>query len=140
MRISNGGVVKNDYGTVGAQAGSVGSVVVDGASWVNQNSLYVGLAGTGPLNISNGGSVTNTLGVIGASAGSTGAVTVDTGSSWANPAGLIVGFGGAGSLMVSSGGLVTSGSGTLGKDPVRRVLLLSREQVRTGRAPVTCLW
>ena len=61
--ITNGGVVSNTVGRIGANStGSVGWVTVSGAGseWINSDSLYVGYSGNGMLTIHDGGRVSAT--------------------------------------------------------------------------------
>jgi T5SS/PEP-CTERM-associated repeat protein len=128
LRIEDGGKVSNyyfgipdNYGVIGANAGSNGTVTVTGAgsSWTNIGSFYVGAAGTGTLAIEAGGAVSNNLGYVGYVAGGDGTVTVTgAGSTWTNSGNLYVGLGGAGSLTVSDGGTVQAANlivGALGE-------------------------
>jgi outer membrane autotransporter protein len=116
LRILNGAQANDVLGIVGAGAGSVGSVVVDGSgsTWTNTavaNSLIVGDHGSGSLSISNGGVVNAGNATIGKSAGGSGAVTVDGANSiWTNTQ-LIIGAFGSGTLTISNGGLVTTTGG-----------------------------
>ncbi len=131
LTIDQGGLVTSGIGTVGAQAGSHGTVTVTGRStWTVVGGLFfggelrVGDAGTGTLTIDQGGLVTSSTGTVGAQAGSQGAVTV-TGvdgldffgatirSTW-TVGGLVVGDAGKGALTIDKGGLVNSGPGTVG--------------------------
>ena len=69
LNITNGGMVGNYQSTIGNNAGSNGTVNVDGAgsSWQISSittGLTVGNGGTGTLNITNGGNVTNDVGTI----------------------------------------------------------------------------
>ncbi len=88
LTIRNGGTVSNTgLGYLGNNAGSTGTVTVDGAgsTWTNSGDLVVGDSGTGTLTIQNGGAVSNVIGVLGFLAGSTGTATVDgAGSAWTN--------------------------------------------------------
>lgn len=102
------GEVKNTDGTIGALAGSSGSVSLNGptALWTNSGNLTVGDAGTGELTVLNGGTVSNVGGAIGSLAGSTGTVTIDgTGSTWTNGI-LRVGDVGTGTLNITNRGTV----------------------------------
>ncbi|MER0237166.1 autotransporter domain-containing protein [Fulvimarina sp. MAC8] len=121
LNIKDGGKVTNaGEGTVGYQAGSNGTVTVDGSgsSWVNGpgRELSIGWSGTGALTITDGGSVSNSNGFIGARAGGSGTVTVrDAGSIWTNSSQLILGFGAsAGTLSIENGGTVINKDGRIG--------------------------
>lgn len=111
------GEVSNTDGTIGALAGSNGTVVLNGPSalWINTGTLTVGDKGTGTLNVFNGGNVSSKIGHIGDLAGSTGAVTVNgANSTWTNSASLVVGSAGTGTLNILNGGLVSNTFGVIG--------------------------
>ncbi len=118
LTISNGGEVLNADSvlrtSIGDNAGSSGTVTVDGAGskLTNINAgIFVGNSGNGTLNILNGGTVSNTFGSIGNSAGGEGTVTVSgTGSSW-NNSNLDIGDQGNGTLNIINDGLVAVDSG-----------------------------
>lgn len=80
LTISDGGTVSNNYGSIGSNPGSNGTVTVTGtgSTWTNSHSLSVGYGGTGILTISGGGAVSNHLGTIGLVSGSNAMVTVNT--------------------------------------------------------------
>lgn len=111
LRILNGGVAQSESGTLGASAGSVGTVVVSGpgSTWnLNTvNAFLIGSDGKGTLQIDNGGAVRSGQGVIGWNAGSEGHVTVSGSVSAWNPFNNIyVGFDGTGELLVQDGATV----------------------------------
>ncbi|MEN3931264.1 autotransporter outer membrane beta-barrel domain-containing protein [Microvirga sp. W0021] len=116
LEIINGSEVINKDGFIGYEAGSQGTVIVNGpgSTWNNDResddgSTYVGHSGTGTLTIENGGTVSNFYGYIGFNTGSTGTVTVTgTDSTWNNNANIFVGYNGKGSLTISNGATVTS--------------------------------
>jgi T5SS/PEP-CTERM-associated repeat protein len=86
--------------------------VVDGvgSTWTIDNSLFVGLDGTGHLSITNGGIVTvnGPFALIGETGSSNGTVTVDgTGSTWTIANELDVGLEGTGTLKIANGGVVS---------------------------------
>ncbi len=115
LTIRNGGAVSNaTIGHLGFNAGSTGTVTVDGAgsSWTN-SGLVVGFRGTGTLTIQNGGAVSNVgNGFLGYNGGSTGTATVDgAGSTWTNSFNLFVGYFGTGMLTIANGGAVSTASG-----------------------------
>ena len=117
LNVTNGGVVSNTVGLIGAASISTGSVTVDGSGsqWNNSFDLSVGNSGTGTLNVTNGGVVSNAGGIIGDDSGSTGIVTVDgSGSQWNNSGILFVGNSGTGTLNVTNGGVVSSTAGAIG--------------------------
>ncbi len=112
LNVEDGGTVSNtNYGVIGSNAGSVGTVTVTGAgsSWSSESSMTAGDSGNGTLTIEKGGSVTDTTGYIGYSASGSGSVTV-TGadSTWTNNANLFVGRAGMGELDILEGGSVTN--------------------------------
>ncbi len=104
--------VTNQFGTVGSDSGSVGTVTVKGtdATWMNSGDyLWVGLAGTGTLNIEDGGQVSSLNALIGTHTGSNGTVNVTgAGSVWNNSTDMDVGSSDTGELNISAGGVVTS--------------------------------
>ena len=120
VNITVGGAVSSATGIIGRDAGSVGTVVVDGGGWTITgdpigSDLTVGYDGAGKLNIMNAGTVSNDDGYIGAIASSSGTVTVDgSGSTWTNKLSLNVGTAGMGTLNITNGGQVTSDSGVVG--------------------------
>ncbi|MBN1590666.1 MAG: PEP-CTERM sorting domain-containing protein [Pirellulales bacterium] len=114
--VYNGSTLTNGGGaTIGDDANEYGWAIVDGASssWTNDESLIVGLLGSGTLTIQNGAGVSNDDGVIGYATGATGTVTVDgAGSTWENTGDLLLGNSsdsGVGSLTISAGGTVYVG-------------------------------
>ena len=117
LAIDNGGTVTNGTSLVGIQAGSSGTVTVNGvgSNWSNSGDTHVGFGGTGALNIQGGGAVSSNYGFIGDIAGSDGTVTV-TGqnSTWTNSSQLIVGSYGNGTLNILAGGAVSNTTGIIG--------------------------
>ncbi len=141
LNIQAGGTVSaGSNGYIGNNAGSTGTVTVDGAgsTWTNAGGLGVGVQGAGTLTVSNGGAVSNggTLavgiqaigtvtissggtvgndaGYVGFAAGGAGTVTVTgAGSTWSNASDLYVGYDGTGDVKISNGGVVTSNIGYL---------------------------
>ena len=117
LTIEDGGILNNNFGRIGSQAGSTGTATVTGADsfWSNNGGLTVGQHGAGTLNIENGGGVSShNDSYIGLSGGSVGTATVTgKGSTWTNGANLAIGgstitSGGTGTLNVSDGGAVTA--------------------------------
>jgi T5SS/PEP-CTERM-associated repeat protein/autotransporter-associated beta strand protein len=122
--VADGATLSNGDTSIGYNAGSTGSVTVDGAgsTWgVTGGTTYVPSMlkvadnGTGTLVISNGGTVTSPGGEIAKNSGSVGTVTVTgSGSSWTIGNGTIyagslnVGEDGNGSLTVSAGATVSA--------------------------------
>ena len=99
-----GGRVTNFVGTLGENAGGVGTATVSSGTWATSTTLVVGRSGTGTLNVT-GGYVGNASGILGFFAGSTGTATVSSGT-WAIGGNLVVGSSGTGTLTMS-GGLVS---------------------------------
>jgi T5SS/PEP-CTERM-associated repeat protein/autotransporter-associated beta strand protein len=111
MVLQRGGTISNGLGTIGANVGSVGSVLVDGAdsTWINLDQVSVGLSGAGTLEIRNGGTLKSVRGFAGANGFSSGIITVsDPGSTWNASGSLFIGNSGSGSLQVLNGGVVTT--------------------------------
>jgi T5SS/PEP-CTERM-associated repeat protein/autotransporter-associated beta strand protein len=119
LEISSGGTLSiSTWSHLGVQAGSSGTVIVDGAgsTWSNSFGVTVGSSGTGTLTISNGGSVSSNLHfVIGELPSGTGTATVTgSGSSLTAGTSIYVGVYGTGTLTLSSGGVVSNTDGVLG--------------------------
>lgn len=120
LAISNGGVVTSTGAiNIGASAGAIGSVTVDGAGsglGISTNAnLTVGAAGTGTLTITNGGQVGSNTSVVGTAAGASGSVLVDgVGSQWATFTLLNLGNAGTGTLVVSNGGTAVGANAEIG--------------------------
>ena len=111
VQIAGGAQVSNTHSSIGYASGSVGSVTVNGAGslWDNSQDLFVGNAGNGTLTITNSAQVHSTRGNIGYSSGSVGSVTVDgAGSTWTNQLNISVGQSGNGTLIISNGGQVSN--------------------------------
>ncbi|MCA0910602.1 autotransporter domain-containing protein [Qipengyuania gaetbuli] len=112
--ITDGGAVSSLEVQMGGNAGSEGTVTVDGA---NSNlaitgTLTVGNAGAGNLTITGGGEVSNNFAFVGSGRDAVGTVTVDgEGSAWANSGDLAIGYNGNGSLTISDGATVSSRNG-----------------------------
>ncbi len=119
LQISNGGLVTpNNSVYIGSNAGSAGTVIVEGInagtpSQLNANgTLIVGESGAATLTIANGGQVSNQAGYIGDQSGSTSNVVTVSGSSggspseWINSGSLYVGNSGSGTLNICGGGAV----------------------------------
>lgn len=111
MEVIVGGIATSTNGYVGYNAGSDGTVDVQGGTWANGSNLCVGYEGTGSLNVS-GGYVSDPYGSVGYEAGSNGSVTV-TGGTWATSNTLNIGDSGIGTLNVS-GGYVSNRDGYVG--------------------------
>jgi T5SS/PEP-CTERM-associated repeat protein len=112
LSVSAGSVVSNTLGYIGLNAGSTGSVTVNGTNsrWNNLAQMLVGFAGNGTLTVEAGGTVSNTEGFVGYNSVSSGAATVTgAGSQWNNSGNLTVALAGSGRLSVANGGMVTVG-------------------------------
>jgi fibronectin-binding autotransporter adhesin len=128
LNVTDGGVVSNAVGYIGADAGSVGTVTVSGrggngaaSSWANAGSLLVGDSGTGTLIIEDGGAVSaGDISYVGRDVGSQGTVTVSgqdangNASTWTNSSDLVIGQFGTGSLTIMDGGVVSDATGYIG--------------------------
>jgi T5SS/PEP-CTERM-associated repeat protein len=117
LTVDDGSGVVSAWGYLGHEAGSTGTVIVDGAgsTWTGSYYLYVGHSGTGSLSITNGGTVTNLYGFVGYGSGGSGTVYVDgAGSTWTNSKKLEVGSSGTGSLSITNGGEVGGINGIIG--------------------------
>jgi T5SS/PEP-CTERM-associated repeat protein len=116
MTVDLGSGVLSQYGYLGQNAGTSGTVTVHGvgSKWINGH-LHVGDSGSGTLNIEAGGEVSNSTGRLGYSIGSSGTVTVNgVGSKWTNSGYLDVGYLGGGALNIEAGGEVSNRDGYLG--------------------------
>jgi len=100
--IESGGNASTQYGFIGNNTDSNGSVTVSG-TWDNMFYINVGNYGSGTLEIASGGKVTDETGFIGANLGSTGSATVS--GTWENTSTIYVGNYGNGSLTIESGGV-----------------------------------
>ncbi|MFG1184761.1 autotransporter domain-containing protein [Xanthobacter aminoxidans] len=111
LNIANGGQVISGMSSIGWNAASQSSALVDGAGSVwDTASLTVGQSGIGLLNIGNGGRVSSLSGTVGALSGSKGAVAVsDAGSIWHVTNDLIVGDYGQGTLRIDDGAKISVG-------------------------------
>ena len=132
VSVDSGSDLFSQFGYLGYETGSLGSVMIRGAgtTWTNfawtslldPSYLYVGYEGDGALEITDGGSVTYTASYVGYEAGSHGAVTVSgAGSTWTNSwlipsatTDLYVGYEGDGALEIADAGVVSNTSGYIG--------------------------
>lgn len=121
--IDDGQLETDTSASIGLQAGSIGTVIVDGptSQWGSSSpsfNLTVGESGSGTLTVSNGGKVSNTTSPlptsVGKNSGSIGLITIDgVGSSLTQTlASLIIGHFGTGTLSIENDGVVSVGSGT----------------------------
>ena len=114
LEIRGGAIVKNRSGYIGNDAGSDGSILVDGVGsrWESKNAVAVGRYGRGELTIQNGGVVdigdsTGDWLAIGDYASGVGKATVDgAGSLLRHQGRLYVGWDATGTLGVESGGFL----------------------------------
>lgn len=111
--ISDGGVVNNTQGVLGATPTGIGNVIITGATsqWVNSATLYVGSQGTGTLDITD--ATVDAAAILIAQGNSTQGTVRLTGSTAqlnANSANMIVGFSGLGALEASNGASVFAGA------------------------------
>jgi T5SS/PEP-CTERM-associated repeat protein/autotransporter-associated beta strand protein len=118
LTISNGAVVSTRLGTIGRNAGSVGTVVVDGAGsrWTTTETLIVGNSGTGSLTVRNGGQVLPGSVIVASSSGSAGTLTVTgAGSQLVTPGigNITTRLGSA--VTVSAGGLISGNDVAIGQ-------------------------
>ena len=111
VNVIAGGNMMSDFGYIGSDGGSRGTVTVSSSGTWASRDLVVGISGTGTLNVT-GGSVTNVTGYIGNNAGSVGTATVSSGT-WANSGSVYVGYSGNGTLNVT-GGKVTNAAASIG--------------------------
>ncbi|HWU72341.1 MAG TPA: autotransporter-associated beta strand repeat-containing protein [Sphingomonas sp.] len=123
VAIRNGGSVTNAAGEIAKDAGTTGTVTVDGAGsvWTNSSGISVGIGAnsSGTLNIINGGNILQTGGDAIVGYGATGTATVDgAGSKWINggaASAIQVGWGsGNGTLSIINGGSVSDTFGQIG--------------------------
>ncbi len=123
LAIRNGGSVSNNNGVIAKDAGTTGTVGIDGSGsiWTSGSGVYVGAGANsnGTLNITNGGSVRQTGGDGIVGRGATGTATVDgVGSTWINSgttSAIQVGWGGgSGTLSIINGGSVSGTFGQIG--------------------------
>lgn len=117
LTILNGGQVNNDFGHIGVEGGSSGTVTVrgNGSTWINSAGLVVGILGEGVLRIEEGGQVNSAIGYLGYTHGSSGTATITgVGSAWTNTSSLDVGLQSAGVLTVIDGGKVATSYVQLG--------------------------
>jgi T5SS/PEP-CTERM-associated repeat protein len=118
MTISGGAQVSDPQGYIGYNAGSSGTVIVDGtgSTWTSNGSLAnpfsVGQYGSGSLQITDGAQVSSFGATIATNSGAAGTVNVDgAGSQWTITgefAELGVGSQGFGTLYITHGGHVTN--------------------------------
>jgi len=123
IAIRNGGSVTNAAGEIAKDAGTTGTVTVDGAGsvWTNSGGVLVGIGAnsSGTLNVINGGNILQTGGDGIVGYGATGTATVDgAGSKWTNSSvtgAIQVGWGsGNGTLSIINGGSVSDTFGQIG--------------------------
>ena len=129
-----GGSVINRAGSLGFNAGGVGTATVSSGTWGNSFDLNVGYAGTGTLDVT-GGSVFNAVSTLGAQIGGVGTATVSSGT-WANSSILFAGLYGTGTLNVTGGSLTNSigylGHGGIGAATVSSGTWANRDSLTVG--------
>jgi T5SS/PEP-CTERM-associated repeat protein/autotransporter-associated beta strand protein len=107
LTIADKAVVTTRLGTIGRNANSIGSVIVDGTNsqWTTNGTLTIGQSGTGSLTVQNGGRVAPQHVSLGSNAGAVGTLTVTgTGSELITPVG--------GALTVLRGHFIVSAGGS----------------------------
>jgi len=114
---------------IGDEAGSTGTVMVDGAgsSFTSTGDLFIGRHGNGSLEITNGGAAYAVQSVVGYRTGGVGSVVVDgAGSSFNTEGVLILGLESntTGSMTIRNGGTVNSGFADLARDPTSTATVL----------------
>lgn len=111
LTIENGGTVSATNGNIGYNAGSNGTVTVNGSSsnWTNTGELVVGRQGTGELIIADGGAVTAANQMqIARDSGSTGTLTIRNGGILTTSSG----YDHIGGASASTGTVTVTGSGS----------------------------
>ncbi|WP_310387774.1 PEP-CTERM sorting domain-containing protein [Roseateles sp.] len=117
--LASGSRLLNEYGSIGAAAGSQGTVFVQdaGSGWRSSLWLTVGDAGLGSLQVLNGATVDSQDAYLGKQVGAMGAVLVrGSGSTWTVTGDISVGNFGYGQLDLDGGGIVNSRSGFIGRE------------------------
>ncbi|OJV15377.1 MAG: hypothetical protein BGO12_21780, partial [Verrucomicrobia bacterium 61-8] len=118
LSLYQGALVQSQEATIGAEAGSRGSVLLTdpGSRWEVAGQLVVGGLGDGLLQASSGGAVTSGSAVVGAGAGANASVVLN-GGSWENTGSLVVGESATSAFVtVWDGSSLTSGSYLLGRN------------------------
>ncbi|MFZ2643261.1 MAG: PEP-CTERM sorting domain-containing protein [Verrucomicrobiia bacterium] len=125
LTISAGGIVYNNYGTIGKDfTANNNSVLVTGSGsiWSNSLDLYVGETGCfNSLTLASGGRVFSANAVIGsdANANNNRVLVTGAGSGWTNSGDLWVGWNGSSnSLTLASSGYVANANGYIGDGTV----------------------
>lgn len=110
LNITNGGIVTDNSGYVGAGNNATGRVNISGAgsAWQNASLLMVGSNGDGSVVVSDGGSLTSAGSYVGAASGSRGDILVTgANSTWINNGDMRFGeYGGNTSLTINNNGFV----------------------------------
>ncbi len=121
LTIENHGIVNDLTGAIGYGSGSadtltgtLGTAVVDNATWNNTGDFHVGFHAGAQLTVVNGGTIKDTNGYIGYGANSVASASFNHGT-WTNSGGLFVGLNGDGQLLIGDGSMVTSASAVLGR-------------------------
>ncbi len=122
LTIANGGAITSTLGTltIGQNAGSQGTVTIDGTgskfSVSSGDGLTIGQGGTGSLTLSHGGAISPGIGQIalGAGTGSHGTLSIEnTGTSLTSNSALLIGDNGIGTMNMNDGATATARSVTL---------------------------
>ena len=113
MKITDKGEVDAASVTLGVSAGSVGNIMVDGATLDASGAVVIGSYGTGTVTLQDAGHMLAGSLDLGANAHSSGTLTIiDPGSEASIDQGVIIGDAGTGT--VSAGGFLDAASATIG--------------------------
>lgn len=120
LNITNGGIVTDNLGYVGAGNNATGRVNISGAgsAWQNASLLMVGSNGDGSVVVSDGGSLTSAGSYVGIVSGSRGDILVTgANSTWINNGDMRFGEnGGSTSLTINNNGFVKTNSIIIAND------------------------
>jgi T5SS/PEP-CTERM-associated repeat protein len=119
LHVLNQGRLTSTGAFVGGDAGSHGTVTVEGAmsKWVAGNVLNVGYSGEGALSILGGGAVSSSFTSVGNDPGASGTLLIDgVGSSHSVTGDLTVGPQGVGIVTVRNGAHAANSNGNLGAE------------------------
>ena len=120
LAIRDGVEVHSSSGCIGYESGSTGVATVDGAGWISDEVIRIGLWGRGTLTIAGGAKVSSKFAGIAFGPAATGTVTV-TGpeSRWDNTGNYVsyIGCYGEGTLTISGGAAVSTQSTDIGSEP-----------------------
>jgi autotransporter-associated beta strand protein/T5SS/PEP-CTERM-associated repeat protein len=135
LSIDGAGIVSNESGYIGRSGGGNGTVSISGGTWTNSSNLTIGNSGTGSLTISGTGNVTSSNGMVGQYASSNGTVNV-IGGTWTNSGNLTIGSIGTGSLTINGTGTVIVGA-TLSRGANGAINLESGGTLQIGTGSTT---